>query len=53
MDIDGDGAVSESDVTALLDILENKMDECDVNGDGHTSNSDALALIKRITGFWH
>ena len=53
MDIDGDGAVDEADVRALLDILENTNEQCDVNGDGHTSNSDAIALIKRTAGFSH
>ena len=51
MDINGDGAVDEADVRALLDILENTNEQCDVNGDGHTSNSDALAIIRRTAGF--
>ena len=50
-DFDSDGTLGSGDISALLDILENKSEECDFDGDGHTSNSDAITLIKRMAGF--
>ena len=53
-DINGDGAVSIADVSALIDILLGSETDralfADVNLDGSVSIGDVSALIDRLTG---
>ena len=51
-DINGDGAINSSDVTALinkiLSLAEYTDAACDINGDGVVNVSDVTALIDII-----
>ena len=53
-DVNGDGEISISDVTLLVDYLLEQADDCfilsnaDVNKDGRISVSDAVSIIKLI-----
>lgn len=50
-DIDGDGRLSISDVTMLINMLLNDTDlpsYCDANGDGKVSISDVTFIINRL-----
>ena len=53
-DVNGDGATSIADVTALIDILlgeeTDRLVFCDVNLDGSVSIADVTALIDRLLG---
>ncbi|MDY5360830.1 MAG: dockerin type I repeat-containing protein, partial [Sodaliphilus sp.] len=51
-DINGDGVVNVSDVTALINKILTLADYpdavCDINGDGEVNVSDVTALINMI-----
>lgn len=50
-DVNGDGSINISDVTALIDLLLSGGEisaGADVNGDGHVDISDVTALIDRL-----
>ena len=50
-DVNGDGGIDISDVTALIDLLLNGGEipaGADVNGDGHVDISDVTTLIDRL-----
>lgn len=49
-DVDGDGRVGISDVTALIDLLLGGVnnDNADVNGDGNVSIADVTTLIDQL-----
>ena len=51
-DIDGNGEVNVSDVTALINKILGTSDYsdavCDINGDGEINVSDVTALINQI-----
>ena len=50
-DVNGDGGINISDVTALIDLLLSGGETsagADVNGDGHVDISDVTALIDRL-----
>ena len=53
-DVNGDGAINISDVTALINYLLTKdpstivMEAADLNGDQNVNISDATALINRL-----
>ena len=50
-DVDGDGNINISDVTALIDLLLSggeSLPSADVNGDGQVNISDVTALIDRL-----
>ena len=53
-DVNGDGRVNVSDVTALvnmiLGVVPKDEDSADVNGDGKVNVSDVTALINIILG---
>ena len=49
-DVNGDGEVSISDITDLIDLLLSGGDSplADVNGDGKVSISDVIAIIDKL-----
>jgi len=51
-DVDGDGQITNSDVTVLIRALcgwnESNATYCDVNGDGKVNNRDAISLIQMV-----
>lgn len=56
-DVDGDGYITNSDVTVLIRSLcgwnESNAKYCDVNGDGKVNNRDAISLIQKVNDFKH
>ncbi len=53
-DVNGDGKVNVSDVTALINmilgVIPKDMERADVNGDGKINVSDVTALVNIILG---
>lgn len=53
-DVNGDGTVNASDITALINKILGTADpndsDCDINGDGTVNSSDITALINLILG---
>ena len=55
-DVDGDGAVTAADVTAIYDFMLNSSDEynynemCDVDGDNQVTAADITAIYNVILG---
>lgn len=55
-DVDGDGIVTNSDVTVLIRLLSGwniDAGNSDVNGDGKINNRDAISLIQIVNDFKH
>ena len=53
-DLNGDGRVTNADVSALLDAVTSgkslSLETADLNGDGRATNSDVSALLDLVTG---
>ena len=52
-DVDGDGHVTVSDITAITDVIFGKTDRitheaADVNGDGQVTVADIIAVVNMI-----
>ena len=53
-DLNGDGRVTNADVSALLDAVTSgkslSLETADLNGDGRVTNADVSALLDLVTG---